>query len=222
MVAFDEVKNSADIRNHILDLIQKKSKRDNIEYTIRSLGRDINKCHSILYRYLTEDLSQQNKYLRVEILKKIADHFKSDGFDTSLERFLNSDKIYIEGVNTVKTCIVNNIPMYNNKNTNELIETIQTEINLKYINHNFIAFKFDEYVPPIFHGGSIWFVDCDLEPVNNSICAIEYQNKLILRKYFITKKDILLFDLNESSGVSEKYNVKYNILGTAVKATMLK
>lgn len=217
MATWDSVENSQHIRDQILNLIKLKSDRDRVDFSLKSLADAIKISSSIFYKLLRDDEAKKTKYISKNVLKKITDYFQSEGFNISLDEILGSKKVYIEDTRLTPEKTKTGIKIFDSNNCLICIGKIDTDIELNFADHDIIGYKFEEFIPPFFPSGSIWFADADKEPENDTICAFKFDNKVVLKRYLIAKNEILLGDLNKGVLKTEKYTVDYKLIGEIIK-----
>nr|BFD33690.1 hypothetical protein GTC16762_33090 [Pigmentibacter ruber] len=219
MAAWDSVENTHHIQNQIIKLINLKKDKDS-NFSLNALAEAIDVSSSVFYRLLSNDETKKTKYISKMVLKKIANYFQNNGYNISLDDILGVKKIYTEDVSIIPKKTLKNIPVYSPSDSKEALFYTDTDIDIKYINDKIFGFKFDDFIKPIFNEGSIWFVNINKKPENDTICAIKYKDKISLKRILINGKRILLGSIDKESSQIEELNINYEILGEIIKVKL--
>jgi len=215
---------SIHLASSINDLMGLKSQREQKKFTMYQLAKAIDMPHSMLIKLLHADLTKRVLNPRVETLAKIVRFFQEDGFNVTIDDIISGN---ILSKNTIEVAAqVRNenaekktIPLYGmsgDLNKTLGLVTIQMSSNSEAL----AAFISDENIEPMFKRGSIFIVDKNLHPLNNTlVAAVNNLNNLVLiRKYYFSnnKKILKSYDKTiEDIDLSLNNNIK--ILGVIIQ-----
>ncbi len=205
------------------DLIDKKTKRDQKNFTIYQLAKAINVPHSILVKLMHADPNKRVYNPRVDTLSKIIDFFRNDGFNIAIDDLISGIKenpeIYIESQTLDSTTETRSIPVY------QMAIGIQKsigviEIKISHTQGNFIALLSDEDIKPMFKKGSFFIIDTLAIPENDTLVAVDINgiNKILIRKLYIkkNKKTLVSYDKNiKPIELTKKEN--YRFIGVVIQ-----
>lgn len=196
-----------DIHLVLKDLIDRKSKRDHLNFTLSQLAKALRMPHSILSKLTHEDPSRRVNNPRLDTLCKIVHFFKNDGFDITIDDLL-------QGLDKKRV-----IPLYFlDSELNNKIGTVEVDIATDA--RNLLAFVSDEYIEPMFKKGSIFIVDTLAKPTHHTLVAIQMQGyeKILIRKLFIHKhkKELRVHD-NDPSPISLMPTQQYRVVGVVIQ-----
>lgn len=193
-----------DIYLVLKNLIDLKSERDNINFTAYQLAKSIGMPHSILIKLMHEDPLKRVNNPRIDTLTKIVDFFRRDGFNVSINDFLNGMNgkiaVSVEDQDINLSAIKVTIPAYSFASS--LAVKIGTvDVMLSSASQNEIAFVSDQDIKPMFKKGSIFIVDTKLQPEDDTLVAVQLDGhrSILIRKFYFSKKFNVLksFDENE-------------------------
>lgn len=205
----------------ISDLIQQKSKRDNVKFTASRLAKELNVPRSLVSRLIHSDPSKRVTNPTIETLIKIIDYFRSDGFDVTLDDLLGLRKQVIDiqaqqtGLLTEKA----SVPLYSLSDPfGESLGVVETK--LVEAKETLLAFQLDRDIQPMFKPGSIFFVDTSLKPSVNMLIAMRFEgkNELTIGKYIISHdNELLLSYYPESQIIKIDVSSSYQVLGGVIQ-----
>lgn len=188
---------STSIHTVLKDLIEEKSKRDNIKFTSYQLASALSMPRSIITKLTHTDESKRICNPKIDTLIKIVEYFKEDGFNITIDDLLG---IRARSVEVQSQPIMSNnlqsILLYSLANIEQKMGSI--EIKLSDTHKNVLAFYLEEDIEPFFKVGSIFIVDLDLEPTHDMLVALQLDNtkQIHIKKYFVEKNKIVLKSLN--------------------------
>lgn len=199
----------------IADLIKQKSERDNAKFTVYKLSKATNIDSSRLHRIIAGEILSPTPVT----LSKIVDFFKSDGFNISVDKLLNWDvkQINIEETGAIATK-KHTIPLVLLENIDIKIGTTEAELNIANAN-NLLAIAISTKQPPFFSPGSIFVIDQNKAPSDESLVVFKQMNNSnslpILAKYKLNNKHKESFtQLSDNKIITE--TEKYQIIGVVI------
>jgi hypothetical protein len=210
------IENQNEIHLVLKDLIDQKSKRDHSHFNLCQLARAIDMPHSILSKLTHEDPARRVSNPRIETLSRIVNFFRRDGFDITIDELMAGPQI-----KTVQEQIRQpaGVPLYFlDSDLSNKIGTVEVDIagDIKHL----IAFVSDEYIEPMFKKGSVFIVNTQLKPDNETLVAVKLvgHEKLLIRKLFIAgpKLSLKLHD-NDQSPLMLMPTLQYKIIGVVVQ-----
>lgn len=171
-----------DIHLTLRDLINQKSERDEIEFTVNQLAKAIGMPHSILVKLLHKDPSKRVQNPRIDTLIRIVDFFKREGFAVSLDDFFTpaEQRIDIDRFDMIKPMLKRTFPLHaSNTPTKQLgMVEIQTSTTSEHI----LAYRLDNTINDFFKKGQIILVDTRMQPGADMLVAIEKDGELNIEK----------------------------------------
>ncbi|MFI4956543.1 MAG: S24 family peptidase [Gammaproteobacteria bacterium] len=197
------IANNNDIHLVLKELIDRKSERDNLNFTVYQLAKLIGMPHSILIKLMHEDPSKRVNNPRIDTLTRIVDFFRRDGFNVTLNDFLtgfNSNAgVSVDeqevGISAVETII----PAYSfDTHFEKKLGTV--EVMLPSASKNVIALISDHDIKPMFKKGSIFIVDMGLLPEDDTLVAVRLDgmSNILIRKLHIVNNIRTLKSYNEN------------------------
>lgn len=205
----------------LADLIEKKSERDNIRFTLSQLANAIDVKRSIIHRIMHPDPTKRVTNPHIQTLIKIIDYFRSDGFDITMDSLLgkNFQREYVQEqvVNISNNPI--SIPLYSLEHTQNIcLGTV--ELSLNDYDGIVIAFISSKDLMPMFKKGSIFIVAPSLKPENNSLIALKVKNspQILIGKFFIDNGNKTFESLSESAEtIILNLDLQSEILGVVIQ-----
>ncbi|OGT35643.1 MAG: hypothetical protein A3F11_06980 [Gammaproteobacteria bacterium RIFCSPHIGHO2_12_FULL_37_14] len=205
------------------DLIDRKTKRDQKNFTIYQLAKAINVPHSILVKLMHADPTKRVCNPRIDTLSKIIDFFRNDGFDIAIDDLLSGIKsnpiIDVPSQSANAFSEIKSIPIYQiSAGIKNNIGTIETKLTSS--SGNFIALLSDEDIKPMFKKGSIFIVDTLATPENDTLVAVELDdyNRILIRKFYIKKNKKILASYDENIlPIELTKKEKYRFIGVVVQ-----
>ncbi len=188
----------------IKTLMELKSERDGIAFTLYQLAKAVNMSHSVLARLLHHHPTKRVNNPRIDTLLKIVEFFKTDGFNVTVNDLLMglSEKseinIQTEKIDSFLTEV--KLPLY--PFDTAYPEKIGTaSIKLAAIPNNAIAFLSDKALQPLFKQGSIFIVDTQLKPKKDSLVTVtlEKHSKILIKKFHIEHNKKWLKSIDNSA-----------------------
>lgn len=179
--------------------------------------------HSMLVKLTHNDPCKRVNNPRVETLARIVRFFKQDGFEISINDLLTGFKptakritITNQKIHTHKS--FQTIPIFSmNNGIENNIDTI--EVTLPNKTNCSFALLSDENIKPIFKKGSVFIVDNNLTPENDTLVAVKSNNnhKVFIRKLYIEgNKSILKSYDKDIPQIELSPSNNYQILGVIV------
>ena len=203
-------------------MIEAKSKRDQVKFTSAQLARILGMPRSIIQRLIHPDPAKRVQSPKIETLNKIVDFFRSDGFNVSIEHFID----------TKRTVEITSMPLQQHAQSSldipvytlstPLINSIGiTSVTLPNPASELFALLAEEDIKPIFKKGSLFIVNPSLAPVNGSLVVAKSisQDSLLIRRYLYRDKQALLqsFDMNEND-IHLSTNAYFHLVGVIIHA----
>lgn len=200
------------------DLINKKSKRDNIKFTSYQLASALAMPRSIITKLTHPDESKRISNPRIETLVKIVDFFRNDGFDITIEDLLGFKRSIDVQTQTIE--LVNetlSVSLYSLSNSKQKIGTF--DLRLPNENKNIFALYAEKEIAPFFKAGSIFIIDIDAKPENDHLIAIKLDSSGIvqIKKYYKNKNKIILKSLNDDNEITLMPTQTCEILGVVIQ-----
>lgn len=200
------------------ELIDRKSKRDGVTFTIYQLAKAIDMPHSILIKLLHQDPTKRVNNPRIDTLTKIIEFFRLDGFSVTIDDLLFGYKeIDIQSQSITVGSTERKIETFSLECDTKKIGVI--DIKLPEPNGNFIAFLTDEDISPFFKRGSIFIVDKHVTPENDNLIVIKIDGykKILVKKLLIDKNKKYLLSLNNEEQIQLLPTLHYSILGVVIQ-----
>lgn len=192
---------STSIHTVLKNLIEAKSKRDNIRFTGYQLASALSMPRSIITKLTHPDESKRIFNPKIETLLKIVEYFREDGFNITIEDLLgiSNRSIEVQPQRIPQNDDINTVALVSLNNTKEIIGTI--EVKLPNSSKNFLALLSEENIDPFFKIGSIFIIDLDMNPVHDTLIAIKLDGseKVQIKKYCKVKNKITLKPLNSNN-----------------------
>lgn len=181
-------------------LIEEKSRRDNIKFTGYQLASALDMPRSIITKLTHPDVSKRIVNPKIETLLKIVDFFKSDGFDITIDHLLgvNNRSIDIQSQTLSLNKEIQTVSLYSINNMRQRLGSV--DVKLCNTLNNVRAYYLEEDVEPFFKIGSVFIVDLNREPSNDTLIAIQFDtsDKVQIKKYYHKKNKIILKSLNNT------------------------
>lgn len=203
MVVVEDFKNS--IHLTLKELIEEKSRRDNIKFTACQLAQAVGIPRSIITKLTHHDVTKRVTNPKLDTIMKIVEFFKADGFDITIEDLLGSDTktVTVKNQQIISQRKTVTIPIYS-LNKKEKMGIVDVKISGRQ--KDTIALYADRDIKPFFKAGSIFIVDPNAVLENDNLIAIKlghsgniqikkycaYKNKILLKSLDGREKDILL------------------------------
>lgn len=186
----------------IKDLIELKSQKDNNPFTASQLAAALGMPRSMITKLTHTDKSKRVTNPRIDTLLKIVDFFKADGFNITIDDLLGTQSKTIEvNHNDPIKHYPSTIPIHSLDNKNKKLGTIDVNLNIDTQSKNIFALRADRDIKPFFKTGSIFIIDGDMTPENDTLIAIKLNacNEILIKKYLVQKNKIILksFDNDE-------------------------
>jgi hypothetical protein len=182
-------------------LIDLKSQKDNSEFTIYKLAKQLSMPHSVLTKLMHEQPDKRVNNPRIDTLDKIVTFFREDGFNITIDDLLHGLKnpSYIDVIPQEDVLERNaTISLFPINQADQKIGTIDVLIENK--SKDLIAFSAHEDIGSFFKKGSIFITDKSSKPEHNSLVAVDLygKNSIHVMKYCISGHKRVLYSLNES------------------------
>lgn len=189
---------STSIHTVLKDLIEEKSKRDNIKFTSYQLASALSMPRSIITKLTHTDESKRICNPKIDTLIKIVEYFKEDGFNITVDDLLGikARSVDVQSQSSMARNSLQSIFLYSLANIEQKMGII--EIKLSDAHKNVLAYYLEEDIEPFFKTGSIFIVDLDLQPSHDTLIALQLDNskKINIKKYFVEKNKIILKSLD--------------------------
>lgn len=188
------------LHHTLRELMERKSKRDHVQFTIYQLAKALDMPHSILVKLMHVDQAKRNSNPKIETLAKIADFFKKDGFNITIDDLLNGFKTKSIPVQSQSIPVLLDeklIPLFSfNSADSKPIGTVKTKISSEKF--NVIALLAQEDIKPHFKKGSVFIIDQDEKPIHDNLIALILpgSEKIQIKKLLIIKNQTKLYSLD--------------------------
>jgi hypothetical protein len=215
----DNFKNS--LHTVLRELIDKKSARDNIDFTAYQLAKEIGMPRSLITSLTHPDEVKRVTNPRISTLVKIVEYFKSDGFNITLEDLLGiqTEAIDIQNESIIATDITTSIPIYSFEyDKSKTIGTIDLELSSE--SKNVFGLLASAEISPLFKAGSLFIIDQDITPKSNNLIAIRLNpsDNISIKKYQQINNKIHLKSLDEDTkDIILLPTTSYEILGVVIQ-----
>ncbi len=182
-------------------LIDEKSARDNVKFTACQLAAALEMPRSMITKLTHLDTSKRVHNPRVDTLIKIAEFFRADGFNVSLDDLIGvkSTAIDIDEQTLPQESVIHNVPVYR-FNAGIKVVAGSLDINLHDCNDECYGVEIEEGIPPYFKPGSIIILNpkAHIEPDNLIAVRLPHSRQIQLRKYCRKDKKMILKSLDPS------------------------
>lgn len=171
-----------DIHLTLRDLINQKSERDQIEFTVNQLAKAIGMPHSILVKLLHKDPSKRVQNPRVDTLIRIVDFFKREGFVVSLDDFLtpSQQRVDIDRFEMIKPMLKRTFSLHASSTPAKQMGTV--EIQTSTTSEHILAFRLENTINDFFKKGQIILVDTNMQAEADMLVAIDKDGELNIEK----------------------------------------
>lgn len=181
------------------ELINEKSKRDNVKFTACQLANALNMPSSVIAKLTHPVASKRVTNPRIDTLVKIINFFREDGFQVCLEDIIGNQPISVDikDQNITHNESQATIPVYSiDYKKNKRIGVI--DINLASKSRNVFCIVANEDISPFFKSGSAFVIDPDLPICHGNLIAIKLSpvKNIQIKKYIIKKKKVILESIN--------------------------
>lgn len=202
-------------------LIDEKSLRDNVKFTACQLAAALGMPRSMITKLTHADKSKRVTNPRVDTLIKIAEFFRADGFNVSLDDLIgmNSAAIEFEERAIQQEESAYTIPVYA-FNAGVKAHVGSMDIKLHDWNDEFYGLKINDDIPPYFKSGSIIILnpEASIELDNLIAVLLPGSSQVQLRKYCQGDNKIILRSLDTSQNdIMLMPTTQYEILGVVVQ-----
>lgn len=215
------MKGMSSIQIALEQLIEEKSRRDQVSFTSSQLAAALCMPRSIITRLLHPNPLKRVTNPRIDTLLKIVDFFRADGFHISVDDLLGTKAkaIDVQQQFVAADLQQNKIPLFSFEAA--LIQSIgNIEIKLNTKSKNIFALVDDEDRLPMFKKGSIFVVDRELEPEDDTLVAVKFprEKKIQIKKFHIQghKRILTAFDGKEKPIVLLP-TLQYEIVGVVIQ-----
>lgn len=198
-----EILDNVDMSLHLVlkKLIEEKSQRDNISFTASQLAAALGMPRSMITKLTHQNKLKRVTNPRIDTLLKIIDFFRTDGFNISIEDLLGMNSRSIEINNELSPANHPiNISLVEFDNHNNKLGTFEICLNFPVRTSNILALQTNRDIKPFFKTGSIFIIDKDSKPEDDTLIAIKLDNcnEVFLKKYHIVKNKIILKSLDNT------------------------
>lgn len=203
-------------------LIQMKSERDGVSFTLYQLAKALNMPHSILSRLTHPQPSKRVKNPRVDTLFKIVEFFKLDGFNITVNDLLTgleeNSEIKIKDQQLASFLTEAELPLYSFSAIHQT-KIGNIHIKLATMTENAIALLSEEAIKPLFKKGSIFIIDTKVNPENDNLVAVKMENNknILIRKFYIDKNKKLLKAYDSSADPIILNRKIHSIIGVVIQ-----
>lgn len=202
------------------DLIEEKSNRDQIKFTSSQLATALCMPRSMITKLTHPDESKRVINPRIDTLLKIVDFFRSDGFNITIDDLLGMTKktVDVQEQDILTQNIIKKIPLYSfNSASNKKLGVIDIKISSK--SKNVLAYYANEDIQPFFKKGSIFVIDCDQQPDDETLIAVNVKNsmEIKIKKYHVENNQHILKSLDPNDEPILMPNPLFDIIGVVVQ-----
>lgn len=214
--------NANKIHLTLRSLMEMKSARDGVNFTLYRLAKSLNMPHSVLLRLIHLEPSKRVNNPRIDTLYKIVEFFKLDGFNITINDLLmgfnDPDEIFIQNQPSISFNAERKLPLYS-FNSAKLDKIGEVKIKLSTQAKNLIALQSDKEIKPIFKKGSIFIIDPDARLENDNLVAVkaEKQNYILIKKIQIETKRIIMTNYDNSTDPIFLNPQLHSIIGVVVQ-----
>lgn len=214
--------NSNKIHLTLRNLMEMKSARDGVNFTLYRLAKSLNMPHSVLLRLIHLEPSKRVNNPRIDTLYKIVEFFKLDGFNITvndlLMGFKDSAEITIQDQSPIIFNSEYKLPLYS-FNATKLDKIGQIQIKLSTQAKDLIALRSEEEIKPIFKKGSIFILDPNAKLENDSLVAVkvEKQHHILIKKINIHINQLMLTSFDNSAAPIIFNPQLHSIVGVVVQ-----
>ncbi len=203
-------------------LMQMKSARDGVNFTLYRLAKSLNMPHSVLLRLIHLEPTKRVNNPRIDTLYKIVEFFKLDGFNITVNDLLMGLSSELEmTIQDQQPFFLNKeteLPLYSfNATKQDKIGQIQIKLNTTA--KDLIALLSEEEIKPIFKKGSIFIIDSHATLENDSLVAVKIENnrQILIRKINLETNTTLLMAYDNSTPPLILNPRLHSILGVVVQ-----
>lgn len=211
---------STSIHLVLRDLIEKKSKRDQIKFTSAQLASALCMPRSMITKLTHFDSSKRVINPRIDTLLKIVEFFKADGFNITVNDLLGitTKSIDVQEQKILIQKIARKIPLYSSDLQTKKIGNI--DIKIYNSSQNIFAIRINKEIKPFFKNGSIFIIDKDQNPEDDMLVAVNFHNSLEIqiKKFHIEngKRNLSSLDYDEKRNIPIP-NPKCKIIGVVIQ-----
>lgn len=209
------------IHQVLRDLIEEKSKRDKIKFTSAQLANALCMPRSMITKLTHFDESKRVTNPRIDTLLKIVEFFRSDGFNITINDLLGitTKSVSVQDQKALTQNIARKITLYPfHSELNKKLGTIDIKISGYF--KNIFALYTDKDIEPFFKKGSIFIVDPNQAPEDDTLVAVNFQNigEVKIKKYHIknNKRSLISLDSNEDKILLTPH-LKCKIIGVIIQ-----
>lgn len=207
----------------IKKLIEQKTKRDRSVFTVSQLAKALDMPHSILVRLIHADPKKRVNNPRIDTLTRIVDFFRSDGFDICVDDLLNGfpsrSIVNIQDQRVGSFTIEKTLPVYSlSASQNESVGVV--DVRLTEESNNLIALIADVDVAPMFKKNSVFIVDVDRKPKNDTLIVVRHSEyrQLLIGKFNVQGHKIWLTTFDAAiAPIPLLPTISYSILGVIIQ-----
>lgn len=202
-------------------LMEMKSARDGVNFTLYRLAKSLNMPHSVLLRLIHLEPSKRVNNPRIDTLYKIVEFFKLDGFNITvndlLMGFTNPDEIFIHNQPQISFNTERRLPLYSFNAVQDKIGQVQIKVITQA--NNLVALQSEKDIKPIFKKGSIFIIDPDARIENDNLVAVkvEKQNHILIKKIQIQTKRIILTNFDNNRDPTPLNPQLHSIIGVVIQ-----
>jgi transcriptional regulator with XRE-family HTH domain len=212
-----------EIHLSLKELMRKKSKRDRVNFTTYQLAKALSMPHSMLIRLMHPDPAKRVENPRIDTLSKIIEFFKSDGFNVTVDDLLTGFKakkavnVQTQAIEAFVSEKIVSVYSFEAKKHEKIgLVNVRLTSNVKSI----IALLADEDVKPMFKKGSIFIIDTEIKPENDTLVAVKIDgySKVLIRKFYIEGRQKVLKSYDgTTTPIILMPTMRYSILGVVIQ-----
>jgi hypothetical protein len=202
-------------------LIDEKSVRDDVKFTACQLAAALDMPRSMITKLTHADKSKRVSNPRVDTLIKIAEFFRADGFDVTLDDLIGikSTAVGIDEQVIPQENSAHHLPVYTfNAGVKRFAGAM--DVKVQDWNDEFYGVRMDDDIPPYFKSGSVIILNPKAQiEFDNLIAVMLPDSKQVqLKKYCQGHHKIILKSLDSSDqDIILMPTSQYEILGVVVQ-----
>ncbi len=214
--------NANKIHLTVRTLMEKKSARDGVNFTLYRLAKSLKMPHSVLLRLIHLEPSKRVNNPRVDTLYKIVEFFNLDGFNITVNDLLmgfnDESEITIKDQPLFSFNKETELPLYS-FNTGKCDKIGQIQIKLSTQAKHLFALLSEEEIKPIFKKGSIFIIDPNARLEADSLVAIkvEKNHQILIKQIQLEANKIQLKNYDDSLSPLLLNPQLHSILGVIVQ-----
>ena len=217
-----KISNSFTTSIHLVlrNLIEEKSKRDQIKFTSAQLANALFMPRSMITKLTHPEESKRVTNPRIDTLLKIVEFFRSDGFNITINDLLGitTKLMDVQEQKISVQHVTRKIPLYSiNFESNTKVGNV--DIKISSHSENIIALYANKDIKPFFKKGSIFIVDKDQKPEDGMLVAVKFNHssETVIKKFHTEGSKKILKSLDSNEKIILLSNQKIKIIGIIIQ-----